>query len=697
MKLEIAQNARMAQSGSSLLKLMQSCELPVLDLLVREAIQNALDASNKDKFVNVDFRTGDFSPYSLNVHLEGAEDNLNKKFRSNKCQFIEIRDSNTVGLTGPVSTKDLKNSDDYGNLLKLVYEISKPQQEEGAGGSWGLGKTIYFRVGIGLVIYYSRISEGGKYKSRLAACIVEDQQKKTFVNYGKGLSRGVAWWGKYPNNSDKTTTVPLENENEIKKILQVFNTKTYKGSETGTTIIIPYVDYDKLLREAYPSNEEENKQPYWTNNVSDYLRVAIQRWYAPRLVNTRYPYGAYLKASVDGIQESVPDMLPLFKIIRELYLLSTGYQPEEDFLVDAGNVLREKVARRTVFESSSVVGDFVYTKMDVSQLKMVPPDTYPSPYQQINNKYSDSDDHSPIIMYTRKPGMIVEYDISERSVSSGKDEYIIGLFVLNSDNKLRQEYNDKETGKALLLEEYIRQGEKADHAKWQDHNVEGSNPGIVNTTYKKINEFLKKSFSQKPHVSKGSERTGLSYLLADMLMPSTGFGSLSSGRTPPVAPKNDGRQRQTNTTNIFVLDGPFFEEKKIRLECELQMITSACDIFFKIPGEFKKYNADEWENEIGTSFPFELQSIIINSFRPIGSKGHPSNCDLKLDVSSKASEIHGAEFSLEFLKSNKFKKKCSVRIKSKAIKRTIKLTLFLLASEQDLKCEINAKDTGNAK
>ena len=84
MKLEIAQNARMAQSGSSLLKLMQSCELPVLDLLVREAIQNALDASNKDKFVNVDFRTGDFSPYSLNVHLEGAEDNLNKKFRSNK-------------------------------------------------------------------------------------------------------------------------------------------------------------------------------------------------------------------------------------------------------------------------------------------------------------------------------------------------------------------------------------------------------------------------------------------------------------------------------------------------------------------------------------------------------------------------------------------------------------------------------------
>ena len=48
MKIEIAEPGRMTQSGSSLLKLIQNNKTPILDLLVRESIQNSLDAQ-KDK------------------------------------------------------------------------------------------------------------------------------------------------------------------------------------------------------------------------------------------------------------------------------------------------------------------------------------------------------------------------------------------------------------------------------------------------------------------------------------------------------------------------------------------------------------------------------------------------------------------------------------------------------------------------
>ena len=44
MHIEIAEFGKMSQSGNSLLNLIQNNDLPILDLLVREAMQNSLDA-----------------------------------------------------------------------------------------------------------------------------------------------------------------------------------------------------------------------------------------------------------------------------------------------------------------------------------------------------------------------------------------------------------------------------------------------------------------------------------------------------------------------------------------------------------------------------------------------------------------------------------------------------------------------------
>lgn len=135
MKIEIAEPGRMTQSGNSLLKLIQNNNMPILDLLVRESIQNSLDAKNeKDPYVTVEFLTGEFNKLSLNNELEGIKDSLNKKYWKNEYKYIAVRDSNTVGLTGKMHYDEVTDNQ-YGNLLKLIYEISKPQEAEGAGGS----------------------------------------------------------------------------------------------------------------------------------------------------------------------------------------------------------------------------------------------------------------------------------------------------------------------------------------------------------------------------------------------------------------------------------------------------------------------------------------------------------------------------------------------------------------------------------
>ena len=222
MRIEIAEHGRMTESGSSLLRLIQNQDIPLLDLLVRESVQNSLDAaSNTSTKVSVDIRVGEFKAKDLNKHFEKIEDGLNRRYIKTKPKFIAVRDSGTSGLTGPVRYEDVKNNL-FGNLLKLVYEICKPQSNEGAGGSWGLGKTIYFRLGIGLVIYYSRICEKGKYQSRLAACLVENEtQKDALIPHSGGVKRGIAWWGKKESPFQKTT-IPEDNEQELQRILNVF-------------------------------------------------------------------------------------------------------------------------------------------------------------------------------------------------------------------------------------------------------------------------------------------------------------------------------------------------------------------------------------------------------------------------------------------------------------------------------------------
>ena len=62
MKIEIAEHGRMTESGSSLLRLIQNQSMPLLDLLVREAVQNSLDATNQeDPCVKVDISVKDFN------------------------------------------------------------------------------------------------------------------------------------------------------------------------------------------------------------------------------------------------------------------------------------------------------------------------------------------------------------------------------------------------------------------------------------------------------------------------------------------------------------------------------------------------------------------------------------------------------------------------------------------------------------
>lgn len=660
MKIEVAEHGRMSESGSSLLRLIQNKEIPLLDLLARESVQNALDAAEPDTdAVSVDFSTGTFDPKVVNAHLMGIEAGLNKKYaRYVKQQYIMIRDSGTQGLTGPVRYSEVEENS-FGNLLKLIYEISKPQQTEGAGGSWGLGKTVYFRIGIGLVIYYSRILHNGNYISRMAACMVEDETSDHAIIPAHGkLKRGIAWWGAADGDN---RTVPLEDDPEIEQVLQAFGIEPYQDKETGTTIIIPYVDDKKLLDEVYPQNEEENKRPYWTKAIDEYLSVAVQRWYAPRISNREYKYGAYLRPSINGKKIATDRMLPLYRIVRELYITAiTG--KETDYLSDMNlSVYQQSIDLRKVLEKQSA-GTLVCIKLSREQLGMNPPDNNKSPYQQITNTEVISENgNSPIIMYTRRPGMIVGYDFSGAWTHSMPrtldNEYVIGIFVLNSDNMLS--FTDKKH--SMSLDEYIRQGEKADHASWNDHNIFGYNERIVLKIQKNVIRKVSAQYKEQPRETVEKRPTGLSQALADILLPTNNFGKkpTNTGSAESTG-AGAGTSRSSGKTSFEIIGNPSYSGQDVIYEYEITCKGQACILKLVLNTEQKDLTADKWEDEDETdkAFPISILDFSLTESRASNSTVTSTHT---LSVNGATSD---ADYSLEIVRSDRYNIPYAIKVKA---------------------------------
>ncbi len=686
MQIEYGEHGRMSESGSSLLRLIQNQNMPVLDLLVRECVQNSLDAAKPGTAaVQVDFLVGSFASRQLSRHLEGITARLNMQFPREQADFIAVRDRGTVGLTGPVRYGDVTDNR-FGNLLKLVYEISKAQQNEGAGGSWGLGKTVYYRVGIGLVLYYSRICQDGRYQSRLAACLVEDETGRNALLNEKGVRRGIAWWGKkdWPRNS----TIPVDSEQEIAGILNIFGIPPYRDTETGTTVIIPWIRPEALLNEAYPVNASRNSRPPWAGRVDSYLRTAVQRWYAPRLYNRRYGHGPYLRATVNG-KPAGQQMMPAFQAIQDLYRLAAGCDLEPGALLSPGDAVIETIALRGPLEQGHTAGVLAFAKLSRSQLRMDPPDNEKSPYQQITNlgPADDSDGeqtgNAPVICYTRKPGMIVGYDMNGQWTRgmprSGEGEYILGIFVLNSANTLKDIPAESGSQQKMSLEEYIRKGELADHSSWEDRSIGGHRPGIVTAIQKNVIRKVKGAYGGQTAPPPDRKNIGLGRTLADLLLPPENFGRAA---TPPPGPPGGGGGGGGKAGAGLRTSKCRYTGGGLEIPFELALTENPCILQVQVITERKAYDADTWETEVEKRFPLELTGVKFETERIRSRKGKPRNVNGR--ITGRNRQVRGQWFSAEYRESAKFQTFCGVTVQGNADKCTVKGTVFLAFSDSSL-------------
>ena len=574
MKSKILLNDAYSFTGANVLSQIQDSSTPNIDLLIRESVQNSCDAFDEDKsFVRMNFIVNKFNNLSFKNLFNNIEEfsiNLN----GDNYDYLAICDTNTTGLLGD----HLKNNDKPQNLYKLVYDIMNKKNGNGtSGGSWGIGKSVYFRFGVGFCVYYSRTFENNKYINKLAIVYIEDETKENTMIKLKD-NRGIALFGDLDEDNH---AMPIYDDDYISKVLNIFGIELYKGNTTGTVVIIPYLNMEKFESRV----NEENC--YWNLDFDKKLEVALQRWYFPRLNNTKYN-GRYLVAAVND--EKV-ELNPYFNVMQKMY--NGDYETCESY----------KIVSRS---PQLYFGQLFVKKFNKEELFMNPPYNMPSPYCMFDINEEDFI-AKPIVAYTRKPGMIITYDKSDwNNVPLSDDEFLIGIFKLNDEC----EYNSEQLG------EYVRGTEKANHKNWEDAVVENypnfTDKRPIRRIFGEIKNILSDNYGDNKVQEIESSNSKLKKKLGKLLLPPQGFGTGTS-----IDPKhgNTGGSIKVSKRNKTKITFNGFEDGMLSFETSAYLEPSdAVKFDFFIKSGNKKYSFLEW-NAMGFKLPCELHSIRVSQIR----------------------------------------------------------------------------------
>ncbi|MEB6588393.1 hypothetical protein MXM82_04470 [Pseudomonas asiatica] len=607
----------MQESGAFLLRAMQNEEMPRLDLLVRESVQNGLDAGSKGNAgsaVQINFSLREHSANAIASQLgEGLNlPNLYDRYPGTS-RLLEIRDCFTEGLTGPLDFDSIGHGGTHGNLLKLVFEIGRTRGDDGAGGSWGLGKTCYFRMGAGIVIYYSRIRTESGYEERLVASIVEDETRPDRL---QSRSRtGIAWWGA------EEKLRPLIDSAQIHEVLRHLDIRPFKDEETGTSITIPFLRDDLI-----PAFEQvDGVSPWWYHSYESYIHVALQRWFSVRLDNRYFVGGPWLAATVNGKPIKSAQMLPVFRVTQALYNRAMSDETRSTDYLELNGVqdVRSKVItpRNDTLRAGSG-GVVVAAMLTPDQLGMKAPHNKQSPSLCIFGYEESTAPHRPIVTFMRKPGMSICWDDSVESrgwsggfAGSPDGRYMIALFVPKAETGPLDATNDAANSSGQSLEGYLRSCERADHCAWVDISGKRIILNIRNACGRFLRDFglpAAANSTVKPSVRMARN-------LADLVLLGRGFGLDGRAGKATSSPKpacagggGGGRARFASPSPTLDLHDINHLADGISVEWTIRWGTedleSSREIYVEVDSEGGPISAAAWaESELG-QFPFVLKN-----------------------------------------------------------------------------------------
>lgn len=214
-------------------------EVDISETIVRESIQNSLDAAVDDPCrVKVTFRwvskdegldPGFFRELfdGQLEHAKAADINVDNLDFDNPSALV-IEDFGTCGLTGSVKNKDKNHFSDFWRRHGKSHKTGKSR------GRWGLGKLVYSTTSqVGVFFGYTRRREDSEsHLMGQAVLNLRTVNKKEYPPH--------AFFCDLENEVDiySRTPVPVKNKLLVQSFVQNFSLK--RDSDPGLSVVIPF-------------------------------------------------------------------------------------------------------------------------------------------------------------------------------------------------------------------------------------------------------------------------------------------------------------------------------------------------------------------------------------------------------------------------------------------------------------------------
>jgi hypothetical protein len=211
------------------------------EALVREAIQNSLDARLPNESVRVRFYVSgpdaavapkSLEPFTKDLipHLKAEGNGLQSSPSENeKCRFLVVEDFGTSGLRGDVSTwrHAVGVQNDFYSFFRAEGQSDKG---ETARGRWGIGKFVFPRVSRASCFFGLTVRENPPERVLMGRAILRshDIQNTTYVPDG--------YYGVKPLD----LVLPVDSAATIQSFTSLF--RLSRTNDAGLSVVVPWCD-----------------------------------------------------------------------------------------------------------------------------------------------------------------------------------------------------------------------------------------------------------------------------------------------------------------------------------------------------------------------------------------------------------------------------------------------------------------------
>lgn len=519
-------------SGEAYSKTLTATGLAQADILVREAIQNSVDAKlkieNKQKTavrkpkVGVVFRLSELTSIQKNQFVEAMRlrtlaqhrDLRDEKITSSIAGAIDptvplrllyVSDHDCVGLSGDPQ-------DSESNFFRLLLTLGNSGKDGGdgpKGGSYGYGKAVYSMSSrIRTIVAYTRFVCNIGEKSRLFGCSYFNTHEHETVRY-----TGRAWYGLAGTQGGQTIVNPIEGD-AADAIAEELGFVRRGVGDTGTSILI--VDVDPMITGCA-------------------IKDSVEKWWWPRLIDQELDVKIHENGS--GV------MYPKPKSSAKLRPFIDAYS------VLSGNALPSADKKKTEYNKlqGKNIGSLVTCSLS---------DDPPAVEEDMQNS----------VAFLRGTSMVVQYNRMSEMLP-----VCIGVFRAGGD-----------------IDEILRKSEPPAHDKWdpKSTNLLEDDAAIVSSVLKRTKTyFLQFQKAAAPAATqKSSPIRELQQALASYLRPRNVGSKMPSGVTespmhlsfvtkpyPPLVTKS-GEYRIDFKFQVWIDETCPHEKLKIRVNINCPII-----------------------------------------------------------------------------------------------------------------------------